>query len=103
MLADVYHLSQQAMAYACEPELYWVIVTVAARRLKMPTIRAVNEAADVLRPRLEDGSNDLRGMYGSLNLRAAVTFAREGRDGDAWRHWDQADAVVEHLPSDYAH
>ncbi|WP_436757372.1 hypothetical protein [Streptosporangium sp. V21-05] len=63
----------------------------------------MNEAVDVLRPRLEDGSNDMRGMYGALNLHAAITHARESRDGDAWRHWDVANAVAGQLPKGYTH
>lgn len=128
VLADIYRLTQQAMAYGCEPELYWTIADRArqasqdaddplslagaawsyANGLRETgyadeALRAVNEAVDVLRPRLEDGSNDMRGMYGALNLHAAITHAREGRDGDAWRHWDEANAVAGQLPKGYTH
>ncbi|GAA4619981.1 helix-turn-helix transcriptional regulator [Actinoallomurus vinaceus] len=128
VLADVYHLAQQALAYACEPELYWIIVDrgrFAAQEADDPVslggaawtfgnglretgyaeeaIREVEMAANGLAPLLEDGSNDLRAMYGALHLHAAITYAREGRDGDAWRHWDEANRAVERLPANYAH
>ena len=128
VLADVYHLTQQALAYACEPELYWVVVDrgrVAAQQADDPiylggatwtygnglretgyadeAIREVEKATNALAPLLEDGSNDLRGIYGALHLHAAITHAREGNDGDAWRHWDEADRVARRLPAGYAH
>lgn len=128
VLADAYRLAQQATAYGCEPELYWTIadrgrqasqdadepVSLAGAAWSYANglretgyadeaLRAVNEAVDMLRPRLENGSNDLRGMYGALNLHAAITHAREGRDGDAWRYWDEANTVAGQLPKDYAH
>ncbi|KUF20127.1 helix-turn-helix domain-containing protein [Streptomyces silvensis] len=128
VLADVYHLAQQATAYSVEPELYWTIADrgrLAAQDADDPlslagaawafgnglretgyaeeAIRAVEEAAEAVRPHLEDGSDDLRGMFGALHLHAAITCAREGRDGDAWRHWDEADRTAGRLPSDYVH
>ena len=128
VLADVYHLAQQALAYSCEPELYWIIVDrgrLAAQEADDPVslggaawtygnglretgyaeeaIREVEAAADAMVPLLEGGSDDLRAMYGALRLHAAITYAREGMDGDAWRHWDEANRVVERLPAEYAH
>lgn len=128
VLADVYHLAQQVTAYSVEAELYWIIADrgrLAAQDADDPlclagaawafgnglretgyaeeALRVVDEAAEAIHPRLEEASNDLRGMYGALHLHAAVTCAREGRDGDAWRHWDEADRTAERLPSDYAH
>lgn len=128
VLAEVYHLTQQAMAYGCEAELYWVIVDrgrTAAQdaddALSLAgaawtygnglretgysdeAIQVVNEAADVLRPQLETGTADVRGMYGALQLHAAVTYARMGSDGDAWRHYDEADQAANRLPAGYAH
>ncbi len=127
VLASIYQLAQQALAYACEAELYWVIADrarSAAQDADDPVslggaawsyanglretgysteaIQTVTEAAEALRPQLDSGSDDLRGMYGALNLHAAVTFAREGRDGDAWRHWDEANTVARRLPGGYA-
>jgi transcriptional regulator with XRE-family HTH domain len=44
-----------------------------------------------------------RGIYGALQLHAATTAARAGREGDAWRHWDQARATAIRLPGGYYH
>jgi transcriptional regulator with XRE-family HTH domain len=61
------------------------------------------EAADLLEPRLEDAGDELRGMYGALQLHAATTAARAGREGDAWRHWDAPRATAGRLPGGYYH
>ncbi|RLU99260.1 hypothetical protein CTZ27_15035 [Streptomyces griseocarneus] len=128
VLADVYHLAQQVTAYSVEPELYWIIADrgrLAAQDADDPlslagaawawgnglretgyadeAIHTVEEAAETIRPRLEDGTDDLRGMYGALHLHAAITCAREGREGDAWRHWDEADRTAGRLPDAYVH
>jgi hypothetical protein len=128
VLADVYHLAQQATAYGVEAELYWIIADrgrLAAQdaddSLSLAgaawafgnglretgyaeeAVRVVEEAADALKPQLEGGTTDLRGMFGALHLHAAVTCAREGREGDAWRHWDEADRTAKRLPAGYAH
>jgi hypothetical protein len=39
----------------------------------------------------------LRALYGALQLHAATTAARAGREGDAWRYWDTARATAERL------
>lgn len=128
VLADVYHLTQQTLAYSCEPELYWIVADrgrMAAQQADDPVclagaawtyghglretgyadeaINEVERAADALAPHLDDGSDDLRGMYGALKLHAAITYAREGNDGDAWRNWDEANRLARRLPSGYAH
>ncbi|WP_434600700.1 hypothetical protein [Streptomyces sp. A5-4] len=128
VLADVYHLAQQTTAYGVEAELYWIIADrgrLAAQDADDPlclagaawafgnglretgyaeeAIRVVDEAAEAIRPQLEDGPDDLRGMFGALHLHAAVTCARDGREGDAWRHWDAADEAAKRLPAGYVH
>jgi hypothetical protein len=60
-------------------------------------ITLATEAATLLEPRLEDGTAELRAMYGALQLHAVTTAARAGRDGDAWRRWDIADATAGRL------
>ena len=61
------------------------------------------EAAGLLEPRLEDTDDETRGLYGALQLHAATTAARAGREGDAWRHWDAASATAGRLPGGYYH
>ncbi|MEV0264453.1 helix-turn-helix transcriptional regulator [Streptomyces sp. NPDC050617] len=128
VLADVYHLAQQVTAYAVEPELYWVIADRGRRAAQdaddplslsgaawafgnglretgyaEEAIQVVEQAAEAIRPQLDGAADDLRGMFGALHLHAAITCAREGRDGDAWRHWDEADRTAARLPDGYVH
>ena len=127
-LSDVYRLTGQATAYVAPPELAWVVADralTAAQQADAPAaiaaagwnmgnilretcypeeaLRTVTDASDLLRPHLESGDDDWRGIYGALQLHAAVTCAREGRAGDAWRFWDSGDQVAKALPSSYVH
>jgi hypothetical protein len=56
-----------------------------------------SSAATLLEPLLEDGGDELRGMYGALQLHLAITAAQAGREGDAWRYWDAADATARRI------
>ena len=42
-------------------------------------------------------------MYGALQLHAATTAARAGREGDAWGHWDAARITAGGLTDGYYH
>jgi transcriptional regulator with XRE-family HTH domain len=119
VLADVYALVQHEVVWASEAELTWTAADramSAAQDADTPTALAgaawtlgmvqrsagdtdgaltlVQEATDLLEPRLEEAEDELRGMYGALQLHAATTAARAGREGDAWRHWDAASATA---------
>jgi hypothetical protein len=61
------------------------------------------DAALLLQPLLEAGSPELQALAGAMHLHAAVTCARAGREGDAWRHRDSARAIAERLPGGYHH
>jgi len=63
----------------------------------------VQDASALLRPYLDDGTDELRAMYGALQLHAATTAARAGREGDAWRYWDEGEMVARRLPPGYHH
>ncbi|MEU3256096.1 XRE family transcriptional regulator, partial [Streptomyces sp. NPDC006997] len=127
-LSDVYRLTGQATAYIAPAELAWVVAdralsaaqdadrpdAIAAAAWNMGNIlretsypeealRVVNEAADLIRPHLDSSPDDWRGVYGALQLHAAVTVAREGREGEAWRYWGKGDQVAKSLPADYVH
>jgi len=127
-LSDVYRLTGQATAYVAPAELAWVVAdralaaaqdadqpaAIAAAAWNMGNIlretsypeealRVVLEAADLIRPHLDSAPDDWRGIYGALQLHAAVTTAREGREGDAWRYWDKGDQVAKSLPASYVH
>ena len=122
VLADVYALVQHEIVWASETELG---VTAADRAMTAAqdaddplalagaawtlgmvqrsagdtdgALGLADSAAALLEPRLEDGPDELRAMYGALQLHAATTAARAGREGDAWRHWDTADATAGRL------
>jgi transcriptional regulator with XRE-family HTH domain len=128
VLADVYALMQHEVVWASEAELNWTAADramTAAQDADTPAALAgaawtlgmvqrsagdtdgaltlAREAADLLEPRLEEADDELRAMYGALQLHAATTAARAGREGDAWRHWDTASAAAARLPGGYYH
>ncbi|MEU0058483.1 helix-turn-helix transcriptional regulator [Streptomyces sp. NPDC006334] len=127
-LSDVYRLTGQATAYIAPAELAWVVAdraltaaqdadnpaAIAAAAWNMGNIlretaypeealRVVLDASNLIRPHLEAGPDDWRGIYGALQLHAAVTYAREGAEGDALRHWEKGNQVAKSLPVSYVH
>ncbi|WP_432124079.1 helix-turn-helix domain-containing protein [Streptomyces sp. C10-9-1] len=127
-LSDVYRLTGQATAYIAPAEMAWVVAdralaaaqdadapaAIAAAAWNMGNIlretsypeealRVVTEAAELLRPHLETAPDDWRGIYGALQLHAAVTAARDGRSGEAWRFWGAGNQVAKGLPAAYVH
>ncbi|MCA1220686.1 helix-turn-helix domain-containing protein [Streptomyces sp. 8L] len=127
-LSDVYRLTGQATAYVAPAELAWVVADralAAAQQADHPAaiaaaawnlgnilretaypeeaLRVATEAADLIRPHLDAAPDDWRGVYGALQLHAAVTCARDGRDGEAWSYWDRGDQVAKSLPAAYVH
>jgi transcriptional regulator with XRE-family HTH domain len=128
VLADVYGLCEQMLAWTSEPELLWLVADrgiAAAHEADRPetlagaawvlgnvrravgdfdgALELVEDAQKILRPRLEDGPDAVRGIWGALSLHAAVTCARAGREGDAWRYWDQGKATADRMRSGYTH
>lgn len=128
VLSDIYALVQHELVWAAEPELIWVVAdrsVAAAHEADLPVplagaawtlaivqrsmgdvegaLALVNEAAGLLQPRLEDGPAELQAMYGALHLHAATSSARDGREGDALRHLDEAQATAKRLPPGYHH
>jgi transcriptional regulator with XRE-family HTH domain len=128
ILADVYALVQHEVVWASETELTWTVADramTAAQDADEPAAMAgaawtlgmvqrsagdtdgalslARDAAALLEPLLEDGTDELRAVAGSLALHAATTCARAGRAGDAWRHWDTADAIARRLPAGSHH
>ncbi|NUS76724.1 MAG: helix-turn-helix transcriptional regulator [Streptomyces sp.] len=127
-LSDIYRLTGQATAYVAPAELAWVVADralTAAQAADQPAaiaaaswnlgnilretsypgeaLRVVEEASALIRPHLDGAPEDWRGIYGALQLHAAVTAAREGREGDAWRYWEKGDQVAKNLPAAYVH
>jgi transcriptional regulator with XRE-family HTH domain len=128
VLSDVYALAQHEVVWASETELTWTVADramTAAQEADTPAALAGGawtlgmvqrtagdtdsalslalDAAALLEPHLEDTSDELRAMYGALQLHAATTCARDGHEGDAWRYWDTAKATAERLGSRYHH
>ncbi|MBT2468506.1 helix-turn-helix transcriptional regulator [Streptomyces sp. ISL-66] len=127
-LAETYRLTGQATAYIAPAEMAWVVADralAAAQASDDPSAIAaaawslgnilrstasadealafVQDAASLLRPHLDGAPADWRGIYGALQLHAAVTAARAGRAGDAWRYWDAGDQVAKSLAPGYVH
>jgi transcriptional regulator with XRE-family HTH domain len=63
-------------------------------------IEIAASAARLLRP--EESAEDLS-RWGLLQLACALSYARTGHSGDAWRHWDEASRAAYALGRDYAH
>jgi transcriptional regulator with XRE-family HTH domain len=128
VMTDLYALTQQVLAYVSEPELYWAVadrIQMAAQQADRPhalglaawsmanglrhtadphdAVVTAEQAIALLGPLIENGDEDLRGIYGALHLHAAVSYAQQGREGDAWREWDTADDIAHRLGSGYVH
>ncbi|WP_378733695.1 helix-turn-helix domain-containing protein [Nocardia brasiliensis] len=128
VLADVYALVQHEIVWASESELLWTAADramLAAQEADEPVALAgaawtlgmvqrsggdtegalslVRDAAALLEPQLANAGDDARGMYGALQLHAAITAAQAGREGDAWRHWDEAEDTAKRLGKNYHH
>ena len=126
--ADLYRLVQRLLAHICEPELYWLALdrgrshseeadnplslalaawsTAIGQRAAGFSDEAVqtDEAGmALLREGLEDGSAELLGVYGALNLQAAISCGLDGRSGDAERFLSEADRTAQRLPDGYSH
>jgi transcriptional regulator with XRE-family HTH domain len=128
LLANAYTLAQHVLVNATEPELLWLLVErgmAAAQIADDPmslagaawtvgmmlrvggradeALSLATDAAGILEPYLPDAPDDWRGMWGALQLHAALTSARAGRDGEAWAFWDRSAEAVRALPPAYAH
>ncbi|MFI6030718.1 helix-turn-helix domain-containing protein [Amycolatopsis magusensis] len=128
VLAGVYQLADFYVAYQPAPELVWMVADraltegqeaddpyviaggawamVQALRDAGRWDEAIHLAADAagqLRPYLETGPDDWRGMVGALEAEIAYVHARRGRHGDAWAHWERAASVAQRLGADYRH
>ncbi|WP_301312729.1 helix-turn-helix domain-containing protein [Promicromonospora umidemergens] len=126
--ADLYRLVQRLLAHISEPELYWLALdrgrshseeaddpvalalaawsTAIGQRAGGFTDEAVltDEAGmALLRDRLEGGSAEVLGVYGALQLQAAISTGLDGRSGDAERYLAEADRTAQRLPAGYTH
>ncbi|ASO20237.1 transcriptional regulator with XRE-family HTH domain [Actinoalloteichus hoggarensis] len=128
-LADAYHLCQAYLAWQ-ENSRHWYWLSVdrgqqtgedaddpaaqatallySAFALRV-TDRAeqamdlLDSATRVLDPRLADGDDETRALWGAVQLARASTTARQLKDPSAWVHWERAATVVDTLSADYGH
>jgi transcriptional regulator with XRE-family HTH domain len=63
-------------------------------------IALATQTATMLRP--DEGGEDLA-RWGLLQLALALSYAKTGRSGDAWRHHDEADRAARALGAGYNH
>ncbi|MCP3820043.1 helix-turn-helix domain-containing protein [Streptomyces sp. A3M-1-3] len=123
--AETYHLAQLFLSFQPAPEL--VMLTgdrsmTAAQDADSPraiaaaawymnhVYRDANEAAEARVDLAEQAAGLLReddpedlARWGLLQLAVALSFAKVGRAGDAWRYWDRADDAARRLGDGYAH
>ncbi len=126
VLAETYHLAQLFLSFQPAPDL--VVLTgdrgmTAAQDADSPraiaaaawyvnhVYRDAGEAAEArvdlaeqaaaLLPSTEDPDHIAR--RGLLYLAVALSYAKTGQAGDAWRYWDKADTAARELGDDYAH
>lgn len=125
-LAQVYHLAQLYLSFQPAQELVTLTgdrAMAAAQDADDPHAMAVAawymnhvfrdagerhearvdlamSAAELVKP--SRGPEDLA-RWGLLQLAAALSYAKVGRAGDAWRYWDRADGAAKRLGDRYAH
>ncbi|GAA2636953.1 helix-turn-helix transcriptional regulator [Actinomadura fulvescens] len=125
-LAQAYHIAQLYASHQPAPELVYMTgdrAMLAAQDADDPAAMAgaawylnhvwrdageaaearvelARDVAGMLRP--ADSERD-RALYALMHLAIALSHAKLGRDGDAWRHHDQADEAARSLGAGYAH
>lgn len=124
--AQVYHLTQLFLSFQPAPELVTLTgdrAMTAAQDADDPAAIAaaawyVNHvyrdagqqhearvalALDTARLLAPDHDDGQRALWGLLHLAVALSYAKTGHDGEAWRYWDAADRAVKALPNGYVH
>jgi len=125
-LAETYHLAQLFLSFQPAPDL--VVLTgdramAAAQDADSPRAIAAaawyvnhvhRDAGEAAEARVDlaeqaaalltdDSDPDHIARRGLLYLAVALSYAKTGQAGDAWRYWDKADAAARRLGDDYAH
>lgn len=123
--AQVYHLTQLYLSFQPAPEL----VTLTGDRAMMAAQDADNPAAmaaaawyvnhvyrdagqqhdarvqlaiDTALLLDPERDEEQRALWGLLHLAVALSYAKIGRDGEAWHYWDRADEAAQSL-GDHVH
>ncbi|MEV7282886.1 helix-turn-helix transcriptional regulator [Streptomyces sp. NPDC093111] len=124
-LGQTYHLAQLFLSFQPAPDL--IMLTgdrsmTAAQDADSPraiagaawymnhVYRDANEAAEARVELAEQAAALLRqddeedlARWGLLQLAVALSFAKIGREGQAWRYWDRANDAARRLGPQYAH
>ncbi|MFF3511517.1 helix-turn-helix domain-containing protein [Streptomyces sp. NPDC002573] len=125
-LAETYHLAQLFLSFQPAPDL--VMLTgdrgmAVAQDADSPRAMAAaawyvnhvhRDAGESAQERVElaeqaavlipsDDDPDHIARRGLQYLAVALSYAKTGQAGDAWRYWDKADAAARQLGADYAH
>ncbi|SFT90173.1 Helix-turn-helix domain-containing protein [Actinopolyspora lacussalsi subsp. righensis] len=129
VLAGVYRLAQFYTAYQPAPELVWLVADRSMSEAQnaddpyaiasgawglVQTLRESgrwDEALQVaedgrgqLVPHLsKESTSDWHGLYGALFAESALTYARAGKHGHAWREWERAHSIARKLGPEYRH
>ncbi|HEX4702801.1 MAG TPA: helix-turn-helix transcriptional regulator [Pseudonocardiaceae bacterium] len=124
--AQVYHLTQLFLSFQPVPELVALTsdrAMTAAQDADNPVAMAAAgwyanhrfrdageqqeartqlamDTAQLLDP---ERSTDERALSGLLHLAVALSYAKVGHEGDAWRYWDNADQAARGLGDGYVH
>ncbi|WP_209888497.1 helix-turn-helix domain-containing protein [Nocardia goodfellowii] len=126
MLAQVYHLTQLYLSF--QPPAPLILLSgdramTAAQDADDPIAMAAaawyvnhvyRDAGEEAEARVElarqmctmldpSKEGDDLAMWGLLRLAMALSYAKIGREGDALRHWDEADRAAKALGDDYMH
>jgi transcriptional regulator with XRE-family HTH domain len=124
-LAETYHLAQLYLSFQPAPDLVVLAgdrAMAAAQDADSPKAMAAaawymnhvhrdaGEAADARVELSEQAAALLRSddpehiaRRGLLHLAVALSYAKTGQDGEAWRYWDKADEAARRLGDEYAH
>ncbi|WP_240809677.1 helix-turn-helix transcriptional regulator [Actinomadura sp. WMMA1423] len=125
-LAQVYHLAQLYTTFQPAPELVYLTSDRAmhaaadaddpaaiagaawylnhvwrdAGEAADARVELARDVADMLRP---GKSAEQLALFSLMHLAIALSHAKVGREGDAWRHHDEAERAARGLPAGYAH
>lgn len=128
VLAGSYTVAQKIFAYQPVPELVFLAtdrsmaaaqeaddpLTIAGSAVYLAHVlwdsgrldqaeRVVKDAAELVKPSLDDASSEYRAMWGSLQLARGLIAAHDYDFGTAWHFWDIADEIAQSLGGDYWH
>jgi transcriptional regulator with XRE-family HTH domain len=125
-LAETYHLTQLFLSFQPCPALImlcgdramtaaqdaddpcaiagaaWYLNHVFRDAGEQPSAR-VEVALSAARLVQPDHSAEDLSRWGLLHLACALSYAKTGHSGDAWRHWDDASRAARRLGRDYSH